>query len=112
MTGESERETRIRRIDPRLQRAGWELQNFRSTGEAKFAKEAAIREYPTTSGPADYALCDGGHVRGVVEAKKLSVGTQEVMEQAKRYSRGVDQQPLVLPASIAPAAGRHRLLLH
>lgn len=93
MSGESERETRFRRIDPRLQRAGWELQNFRSTGEAQLARAAVIREYPTASGPADYALCDGGHVRGVVEAKKLTVGTQEVMEQAKRYSRGIDQQP-------------------
>jgi len=93
MSGESERETRAQRIDPRLRRAGWTPQAFKSPGESKFAHAAAIREYPTASGPADYALCDGGHVRGVVEAKKLAVGTQEVMEQAKRYSRGIDQQP-------------------
>jgi type I restriction enzyme R subunit len=93
MTGESERETRIRRIDPRLQRAGWTPQAFRSVGESKLARAAAIREYPTASGPADYALCDGGHVRGVVEAKKLAIGTQEVLEQAKRYSRGIAQEP-------------------
>ena len=93
MSGESERETRIRRIDPRLQTAGWTPQPFRSVGESKFVKAAAIREYPTTSGPADYGLCDGSHVRGVVEAKKLAVGTQEVLEQAKRYSRGIAQGP-------------------
>lgn len=91
MSRESERETRLRRIDPRLQRAGWTPQEFQSVAEARFA--AAVREYLTASGPADYALCDGGRVCGVVEAKKLAVGTQEVMEQAKRYSRGVDQQP-------------------
>jgi type I restriction enzyme R subunit len=93
MSGESERETRIRRIDPRLQRAGWTPQAFRSIGESKLARAAAIREYPTASGLADYSLCDGGHVRGVVEAKKLATGTQEVLEQAKRYSRGISQQP-------------------
>jgi type I restriction enzyme R subunit len=93
MSGESERETRLQRIDPRLLRAGWIPQAFRSAGESRLAKVGAIREYPTISGPADYALCDGGHVRGVVEAKKLAVGTQEVLEQAKRYSRGVSQQP-------------------
>jgi type I restriction enzyme R subunit len=93
MSGESERETRIRRIDPRLQRVGWTPQDFRSVGESKLARAAAIREYPTASGPADYGLCDGGHVRGVVEAKKLAVGTQEVLGQAKRYSRGISQDP-------------------
>ena len=93
MSDESERETRIGRIDPRLRAAGWTPQAFRSVGESKLAKAAAIREYPTTSGPADYALCDAGGVRAVVEAKKLAVGTQEVLEQAKRYSRSIDQQP-------------------
>ncbi|WP_121433353.1 type I restriction-modification enzyme R subunit C-terminal domain-containing protein [Actinomadura pelletieri] len=93
MTGESEQETRIRRIDPRLQRASWTPQDFRSVGESKLASAAAIREYPTASGPADYALCDDGHVRAVVEAKRLAIGTQEVLEQAKRYSRGIGQEP-------------------
>ena len=83
MSGESERETRIRRIDPRLQTAGWTPQAFRSIGESKLAKAAAIREYPTTSGPADYGLCEAGDVRGVVEAKRLAVGPQEVLAQAK-----------------------------
>ena len=38
MSGEIERETRIRRIDPRLQTAGWTPQAFRSVGESKLAK--------------------------------------------------------------------------
>jgi type I restriction enzyme, R subunit len=91
MGGESEHDTRIGRIDPRLRRAGWTPQSVQSGAERLTA--AAIREYRTSSGPADYALCDGGHVRAVVEAKKLAVGTQEVLEQAKRYSRGVTQLP-------------------
>jgi len=93
MSGESERETRIRRIDPRLETAGWTPQAFRSVGESKLAKAAAIREYPTVSGPADYALCDAREVRGVVEAKRLRIGPQEVLTQAERYSRGIDQEP-------------------
>ena len=93
MSGESERETRIRRIDPKLQAAGWTPQAFRSFGESKLANAAAIREYPTTNGPADYALCDAQEVRGVVEAKRLATGPQEVLTQAQRYSRGIDQQP-------------------
>lgn len=94
MSGERERETRIRRIDPRLQAAGWTPQAFRSVGESKLAKAAAMREYPTANGPADYALCDAGQVCGVVEAKRLAVGPQEVLTQAQRYSRGIDQQPV------------------
>ena len=93
MSGEGERETRIRRIDPKLLRAGWTPQAFRSVGESKLAQAAAIREYPTTNGPADYALSDAREIRAVVEAKKLGVGPQEVLTQAERYSRGIDQEP-------------------
>ena len=79
MSGESEREKRIRRIDPKLKAAGWTPQVFRSVDESKLVKAGAIREYPTANGPADYALCDAREVRGVVEAKKLAVGPQEVL---------------------------------
>jgi len=68
MSGESERETRAQRIDPRLRRAGWTPQAFKSVGESRFARAAAIREYPTGSGPADYALCDGGHAGRAMRA--------------------------------------------
>jgi type I restriction enzyme R subunit len=53
----------------------------------------AVEEWPTAAGPADYALCDEGAVRGVVEAKKLTVGPQGVLTQAERYSRGIAQEP-------------------
>jgi type I restriction enzyme R subunit len=48
----------------------------------------AIEEYQTSNGPADYALVVNGKLLGVVEAKKLDVGAQNVLEQAKRYSKG------------------------
>src|SRR6185369_13709677 len=49
----------------------------------------AIEEYETESGPADYALCVDGRIVAVVEAKKLTLGPQNVLTQAERYSRGV-----------------------
>jgi len=35
-------------------------------------------EYPTSNGPADYALVLGQHIVGIIEAKKLSLGPQNV----------------------------------
>ena len=56
---------------------------------------SAVEEWPTTAGPADYALTDGGEVRGVVEAKKITVGPQGVLTQAERYSRGIPSTPMI-----------------
>ena len=53
----------------------------------------AIEEYPTESGPADYALCADGRILGIVEAKKLTLGPQNVLSQAERYSRGIAESP-------------------
>ncbi len=54
----------------------------------------AVEEWPTGNGPADYALCNDGEVRGVVEAKKPTVAPQGVLTQAERYSRGIAQVPM------------------
>jgi hypothetical protein len=48
----------------------------------------AVEEFPTAKGPADYALFVNGRLLGIVEAKKVGVGPQNVLEQAKRYSMG------------------------
>jgi type I restriction enzyme R subunit len=50
----------------------------------------AVEEYPTSMGPADYALFAAGRLVGVVEAKKLSLGPQNALVQAERYSRGAE----------------------
>jgi type I restriction enzyme R subunit len=92
MPHEAERATRKQRIDPRLIRAGWSIAPFNPAAQ-HLTGRAAIEEYETRNGPADYALCSGGHVRGVVEAKKVSLGPQGVLIQAERYSQGVDQLP-------------------
>jgi type I restriction enzyme, R subunit len=79
--------TRKKRIDPRLDAAGW----------ARFADHAAPRESgrteeeETSNGPADYALWLDDRIVGVVEAKKLTIGPQNVLTQAERYAKGLPQ---------------------
>jgi type I restriction enzyme R subunit len=89
---ELERATRLKRIDPRLAAAGWVVVDADATSSANGVRRA-VREFETANGPADYALTDGAMALGVVEAKKLTLGPQEVLTQAQRYSRGVDQKP-------------------
>lgn len=90
---ESEKATRKRRIDPRLERVGWSVVPCRPSMLSAPPNEAAVEEWPTTDGPADYALCASGAVHGVVEAKKLTIGPQGVLTQAQRYSKGITQVP-------------------
>ena len=94
MSPEAERTTRKLRIDPRLTRAGWHVEPFRPELSVSDYTMTAVEEYETANGPADYALCDGGQVRGVVEAKKVTLGPQGVLVQAERYSKGVRQVPM------------------
>jgi type I restriction enzyme R subunit len=93
MTYERERRTRKARIDPKLQSAGWTVVCYEETTPLSSLQECAIAEYPTKHGPADYALCVDGVILGVVEAKKVSLGPQNVLTQAERYSRGVSHSP-------------------
>jgi len=94
MTEESERRTRKLRIDPKLQSAGWTVVPYEEGKPLSSYENCAIEEYPTANGPADYALCIDGIVLGVVEAKKLSLGPQNVLTQAERYSQGVTNNSL------------------
>lgn len=89
---ENERETRKRRIDPRLEAAGWQVLAPKTPPDRTLFP-VAIPELPTAEGPADYALAVAQRVRAVVEAKKVTVGAQGVLTQAERYSRGIQQQP-------------------
>jgi len=85
---ESERKTRKSRIDPLLKTLGWTVVPFEPSRSLSSYQDCAIEEYPTENGPADYALCLNGQIVGVVEAKKVGTGPQEVLTQAQRYSRG------------------------
>src|ERR1700722_10789545 len=86
--------TRKKLIDVRLRAAGWRIVPFASGVSLAKLDRCAIEEYPTETGPADYALCLSGQIVGIVEAKKLTLGPQNVLSQAERYSRGLDQPAL------------------
>lgn len=88
--------TRRKLIDPKLRAAGWTIVEQGKYDPSSLGPHdrCALVEYPTEYGPADYALCVGGQLLGVVEAKKLSIGPQNVLTQAERYSRGTSTNPL------------------
>jgi type I restriction enzyme R subunit len=93
MPHEIERHTRRQRIDPRLKAAGWKVVGFNPSTPLNVYGQAAIEEFETKNGPADYALCNDGRVLGVTEAKKVTLGPQGVLVQAERYSKGIHQVP-------------------
>jgi type I restriction enzyme, R subunit len=75
--------TRKHRIDPVLDAVGW------PKAATALHRPCRIEEYDTTAGPADYALCDNARILGIIEAKKLSLGPQNVLTQSERYARGL-----------------------
>jgi type I restriction enzyme R subunit len=89
MTTESERITRKKRIDPMLKASGWTVIPFQEGMDLSRFDKHAIEEFPTDTGPADYALVVNGKVLAVIEAKKVSLGPQNVLTQAERYASGI-----------------------
>jgi type I restriction enzyme R subunit len=85
----SEGQTRKQLIDPELRAAGWKVVPFNEGKPLTEYNLCAIKEYLTANGPADYALCVNGRILGIVEAKKLTLGPQNVLTQAERYSKGL-----------------------
>ena len=86
---ESEWQTRRERIDPLLRSSGWKIVPFDPSRPTVGYNHHAVTEYPTANGPADYALFINGQPLGIVEGKRLSLGPQNVLTQAERYSSGV-----------------------
>ncbi len=99
---ESERLTRKRRIDPQLESLGWRVVPFTENCSLADLNNCAIEEYPTENGPADYALCVDGRIIGVLEAKKITLGPQNVLTQAQRYARGLTNSLLNYDGHRAP----------
>ena len=91
MTYESEKITRKKRIDKQLKASGWLIIPYSEGMDLTILTNHAIEELQTNSGPADHALVVNGKLLGVVEAKKLEVGAANVLEQAKRYSKGANK---------------------
>lgn len=79
-------------IDAALRARGWEVdtQTLRYASGTRPAKgkNMAIAEWPTKSGPADYALFIGTKCIGVVEAKRRNKNVSSHIDQAQRYARG------------------------
>jgi len=80
-------------IDQQLRDSGWETdtKSLRHASGARPAKgrNLAIAEWPTVSGPADYALFVGLTLVGVVEAKRRRKNVSTAIDQAERYSSGI-----------------------
>ena len=93
MTDESERQTRKKRIDPLLKAAGWTVAPYQAGMDLSRFNKYALEEFPTDNGPADYALCVDGKILAVVEAKKVTLGPQNVLTQAERYAAGISGSP-------------------
>jgi type I restriction enzyme, R subunit len=87
MISESEWLTRKKRIDSRLTALGWKIVRFSESIRLTSLGKVAVEELPTASGPADYALFVAGKLLGIIEAKKVTVNPQNVLEQALRCGR-------------------------
>lgn len=83
-------------IDQQLREAGWET----DSAKLRYSKgvrptkgtNRAIAEWPTETGPADYALFCGLTLVGTIEAKRRNRNVMAVLRQAERYASGFDMQ--------------------
>ncbi len=74
-------------IDKKLLQSGWVLQDVKSLNPMA-ALGVAVREFPTSTGPVDYALFIDGIPVGIVEAKKTDAAENitTVEAQSARYA--------------------------
>jgi type I restriction enzyme R subunit len=91
-------------IDDQLRAAGWivdsVLLRHANGARPEYSKAMAIAEWPTASGPVDYALFIDGRCIGVIEAKREVRDVPGRLGQAKRYATG-----LTLSADELPIGG-------
>lgn len=80
-----EQKTR-RGIDRKLRECGWHVQNYRNYNPGE-GLGIAVREYPTDTGPVDYALFVDRKPVGVIEAKKDGVVLSNHEEQTEDYAK-------------------------
>jgi type I restriction enzyme R subunit len=80
-------------IDRQLEQAGWSVQDYRQMNISA-GQGVAVREFPLTTGFADYLLYADAKAIGSVEAKPEGFGLMGVAEQSAKYSIGL---PKTLP---------------
>ncbi len=73
------------KIDADLEQAGWHVQNLNDFNPS-VNPGVAVREYPTSSGSADYVLFINRKPVGVLEAKKEGNTLSQVHDQTTRYA--------------------------
>lgn len=80
-------------IDRQLEQAGWTVQDY-SQMNITAGLGVAVREFPLSTGFADYMLYADAKAIGSVEAKPEGFGLMGVAEQSTKYSIGL---PKMLP---------------
>lgn len=98
-------------IDQQLRDSGWDAdtKTLRYSAGVRPAKgrNMAIAEWPTATGPADYALFAGTTLIGVVEAKRKRKNVSAAIDQSERYSVAIkDSSDFVLAGG---PWGEHRV---
>lgn len=90
-------------IDEQLRAVGWEADTkvlrHAAGVRPQYGRNMAIAEWPTKSGPVDYALFVDGRCVGVIEAKREASDVPGRIRQAKRYARDIELTPDELPGS-------------
>lgn len=80
-------------IDQQLRETGWEADSktlrYSAGTRPEPSRHLAIAEWPTESGPADYAFFIGTECVAVAEAKRRNKDVASAIDQAKRYARGI-----------------------
>lgn len=83
-------------IDQQMCDAGWEADTkalrYASGARPIKGRNRAIAEWPTSSGPADYALFCGLTLVATIEAKRRNRNVMEVLRQAERYAADIHMQ--------------------
>lgn len=87
MTPEEEARQEIDRL---LEAAGWQVQDYRDLNLGA-SLGIAVREFPLTSGHADYLLFIDREAVGVIEAKPKGTTLSGVEEQTKGYLMGLPE---------------------
>jgi type I restriction enzyme, R subunit len=106
-----EKSTRVL-IDEQLRNAGWDvdsaLMRYAHGVRPEFGRNMAIAEWPTKSGPVDYALFVDGVCVGVIEAKRGTTDVPGRLGQAQRYAQDIELDIDALPSGGPWTDGDHR----
>lgn len=84
-------------IDQQLRDRGWEADSetirYAAGSRPVKGRAMAIAEWPTVTGPADYALFVDLQCVGVVEAKRQRKNVSAAIDQAERYAQDIRLDP-------------------